>query len=88
MPGALEEDGNDVLLRNVHLVGPASSPKKDERHKHETSRKTKGKRETSLLIEAGNPPEEGDHYGGHHAADVDGGVEHGKVGSEGLGLLG
>ena len=87
MPGALEEGGNDVLLRNMHIIRPAASPKEDKRQEHETCRKSKGKRETGLLAETGYPPQKRYCYGGDHAADVDGGVEHGKVGGEGLGLL-
>ena len=88
MPGALEEGGDDVLLRNMHIIGPAARPKKDECYNHETCRDSKGKGETSFLAETGNPPQKRDCYGGDHAAEVDGGVEHGEVGGEGLDLLG
>ena len=87
VPGAFEEDGDDVFLRNINLIRPAPHPEENERYEHETGRKTKGKRETSLLPKARHPPEKGHRNGGDHAADVDGGVEHGKVGGEGLGLL-
>ena len=87
MPGALEEGGDDVLLRNVHIIGPAARPKKDECYTHETCRDSKGKRETSFLAETGNPPQKRDYYVGDHAAKVDGDVEHAEVGGEGLDLL-
>ena len=87
MPGALEEGGNDVLLRNMHIIGPAARPKKDERCEHETCRESKGKGETSFLAETGHSSQKRDCYGGDHAANVDGGVEHGEVSGEGLDLL-
>ena len=88
MPGALEEDGDDVLLGDVHLVRPAACPEEDQREEHEACGKTKGERETRLLPKTGHSPEEGHGYGGDHAADVDGGVEHGEVGGQRLRLLG